>query len=73
MVLMANLVKTKQFGKKLKKPETLAYRTHIMVLNESFPMNTNMTGLICLHSWPSDESNLGIRRVNYGCVPRIKE
>ena len=27
--------------------ETPAYRTHLRILSESFPMNTNMTGFIC--------------------------
>ena len=30
--------------KKLKMIETLAHGTHLRVLSESFPMNTNMTG-----------------------------
>ena len=41
--------------------------THLRVLSESFPMNTNMTGLILfsklLHFSSLNESSLGMKRV----------
>ena len=41
--------------------------THLRVLNESFPMNTNMTGFRgFFHSCALDESSLSIGRVKEG-------
>ena len=47
MLLMANLADTKL----CKKPELLLksgqMSTHLKILNESYPINTNMTGIQC--------------------------
>ena len=38
--------------------------THLRVLSESFPMNTNMTGFGSLRHCALDKGSLGIGRVN---------
>ena len=42
--------------------------THLRVLSESYPMNTNMTGFIwyikSLHMFALDKSRLSIKKVN---------
>ena len=43
MLQVANLAITKSCVKSDKFTETLAYGTHLRVLSESYPMNTNMT------------------------------
>ena len=45
MLLVANLANTSYAKRNADKMmETLAYGTHLRVLSESYPMNTNMTG-----------------------------
>ena len=68
MLLVANLTNTK----KCKKPEKLLkpwqMGTHLRVLSESFPMNTNMTGFQWFfkktHPCALDESIPSIGMVN---------
>ena len=45
MLLVANLAKYKMLQKNLKLPKPWHMGTHLRVLGESYPMNTNMTGL----------------------------
>ena len=66
----------KMMPKKIKTmAETLAHGTHLRVLSESYPMNTNMTGFRCffkktLCSCALDKSSLSIGRVKiYPDVP----
>ena len=67
MLPVANLANTKWCKKaeKLRKPWHMG--THLRVLNESFPMNTKMTGFRwfskTLHPCALDENNLSIGRV----------
>ena len=61
---MANLANTKwhKNAEKLLKPRQVG--THLRVLSETFPMNTNMTEFIkSLGHWALDESNHSIGRV----------
>ena len=44
MLVVANFANAKL---RKKTPETMAYGIHLRVLNESYPMNTNMTGFRC--------------------------
>ena len=62
-------------AKKLfKMTETLAHGTHLRVLCESYPMNTNMTGfrrfsIKDMHPCDSDECSLSIGRVKPSPLP----
>ena len=69
MLLVANSANTKLCKKPEKWVKLLQMGTHMKVLSESFPMNTNMTGFRCfskifasLHAL--DKSSLSIGRVN---------
>ena len=72
MLLVANLANTKWCKKPEKWPKPWQMGTHMKVLGESFPMNTNMTGFrwffenICvLVLWMKEASSLeGLYRVS---------
>ena len=65
MLLVTNLANTKWCRKpeKLLKPWHMG--THLKVLSESFPINTNMTGFCQLHS--QSESRRNFRPSEYNC------
>ena len=78
LLLVANLANTKMMQKFLEMTETLAHGTHLRVLNESYPMNTNMTGFIWfsyiyLRPCDLDESSLSIGRLNilFQCIRSV--
>ena len=72
MLLVANLANTKWYKKTWKWLKPWQMGTHLKVLSESFPMNTNMTCLDgfqkSLCSCDLDESSLSIGRVNSTCA-----
>ena len=65
---MAILANTKDQGKNTKITEPWHMGTHLRVLSEGYPLNTNMTGFRCfsksLGPYELDQSSLG--RVNEG-------
>ena len=68
MLLVANFANTKLCKKPEKCLKPWQMGTHLKALNESYPMNTNMTGFQCffqksLRSCALDESSLSIGRV----------
>ena len=69
MLLWANLASANICNKPEKWLKHWHMGTHLRVLSESFPMNTNITGFRCfsktLHPYASDESSLSIARVNF--------
>ena len=70
MLLVANLANKKICKKPLKKIEILAHSTHLRVLSESYPINTNMAGfrwfsIIFMSYCALDESIFSIGRVRY--------
>ena len=66
MLLVANLANTKWCKQKW---QTLAHGTHLRVLIEGYPMNTNMTGFRCLSkifvAYALDKYSLSIGMVIY--------
>ena len=65
MLLVANLANTKKCKNPEKSPKPWQMATHLRVLNESYPMSTNMTDGFqkYLRSCALDESSLSIGRV----------
>ena len=64
---VANLAIQNDVKTPLKRPKPLQIGTHLRVLGESFPMNTNMTRFIYIQkympSYTLDNSSLNIKRV----------
>ena len=65
MLLVTNLANTKWCRKPEKWLKPWHMGTHLRVLSESFPMNTNMTGFHQLHS--QSESRRNFRPSEYNC------
>ena len=67
MLLVANLANKNDAKNTLKWLKPWHMGTHLRVLSESYPINTNMTGFRwfqkTLHSYSVDESRLSIGRV----------
>ena len=72
MLLAANFANTKLCKKSQKLLDPWQIGTHLRVLSENYPMNTNMTGFRCFqrfwHPCGLDKSSLSIGRVRNACI-----